>query len=1010
MTSTAQAEHFERNGNHNSHQQDCDNTSSTSMSSSSSGGGGGRGCDNVSIKPKAVPVSAQHTYLHESNSYLDLMAATKQNGFSGGAPGDCSATRSQLLGGGGRRQDFVNAYQGSSSSPSNNSTSSSVCSNNNPTTTAVNQMTSCNAFPGGASTFAGPAMSRRIALNGGNELRIDEKNISLHLNNPFATLPSYEPMLNSGSADSGSDRSRSGGSGDDRSGVSRQASVESQSNENADVTGRNSNTNNNNVEDLYAQIIRPKRPHSIAVTSLSTSRSIDLMSTTASSTNPSSSRLLTTSSSSSSIFNANRPGGAREQLYPSGGSPSSLNLTGSCRPSPSCSTLTRLNSGSASKLKNDMSGLHTPTTSTLSLQHQLLLQQQQHLQQQQQQLLSKQAPFVPQRRSHSTPRPIQSTLQPATTSYEDHNQMQSIATVSKTNARPKSLDRGTAPLTGYKTLQNPVTRRFQQQQYSNQDHYHNTNILTGLRQSATFHGQQMLQSQVQFGSGGTVTGATTPTTQSGFDNNGAVGGTRRKSERPLSYAYGTMPDQVFLENQLRIYSEQLKTITESVRKYSEQAKLLSEMKRQQMLAKQQQQQQHMNYSIPVSASETKANPLRNASDIKTGPPLPTSTPQDVQTPSHQLRMFLDDIRSNIKDPRPGNLLIEESKSFSTLPRNYQDAKTPMPSDHLRQFLDHIRSSQLAREQQDAIASGPTGGAMKPPPVPERGFAKQNIPQSVSVNSLDSLVTSTTPENKLRSKSSDFKELQLSATTTKSFSQISNNLQIMNQDLESFTGDDRKVTAVVKQAAARPTQLLMTATTSQIVPNNNFNNSNNNNNSKSSAKLVTPSLQLNPLLKDNNFGSINNISDANSNNNGPVLLDFNQILDNFQLMTDNFSATNPMDYLKKYSEALRETSDQIRKAAAVATRMNNKNNNNNCNSQNSNHTSLTGNSGGLNCGSTGGNCGSSDDNSSCSTTPGSIREAVQNLLQMPRNGVQVMDDRMRLFIDILDTQEKFSQVL
>lgn len=30
-------------------------------------------------------------------------------------------------------------------------------------------------------------MSRKIALNGGNELRIDDKNISLHLNNPFAS-------------------------------------------------------------------------------------------------------------------------------------------------------------------------------------------------------------------------------------------------------------------------------------------------------------------------------------------------------------------------------------------------------------------------------------------------------------------------------------------------------------------------------------------------------------------------------------------------------------------------------------------------------------------------------------------------------------------------------------------------------------------------------------------------------------------------------------------------------
>lgn len=45
----------------------------------------------------------------------------------------------------------------------------------------------------------------------------------------------------------------------------------------------------------------------------------------------------------------------------------------------------------------------------------------------------------------------------------------------------------------------------------------------------------------------------------------------------------------------------------------------------------------------------------------------------------------------------------------------------------------------------------------------------------------------------------------------------------------------------------------------------------------------------------------------------------------------------------------------------------------------------------------------------SSTPSSIREAVQHLLMQPRNGFNIMDDRMSIFIDILDAQERFSQV-
>lgn len=44
-----------------------------------------------------------------------------------------------------------------------------------------------------------------------------------------------------------------------------------------------------------------------------------------------------------------------------------------------------------------------------------------------------------------------------------------------------------------------------------------------------------------------------------------------------------------------------------------------------------------------------------------------------------------------------------------------------------------------------------------------------------------------------------------------------------------------------------------------------------------------------------------------------------------------------------------------------------------------------------------------------TTPAAVREAVRHLLQQPRNGFPIMDHKLSLFIEILDAQEKFSQV-
>ena len=111
---------------------------------------------------------------------------------------------------------------------------------------------------------------------------------------------------------------------------------------------------------------------------------------------------------------------------------------------------------------------------------------------------------------------------------------------------------------------------------------------------------------------------------------------------------------------------------------------------------------------------------------------------------------------------------------------------------------------------------------------------------------------------------------------------------------------------------------------------------------------------------------------NDNSNlANISKNMDQILDDFNRMASLLKTNNSVDYLQKCSDALKQTTEQIRQ---------------------------------LN-----GNNYSSDD-SSCSTTPGSIREAVQNLMSQPRNGFQIMDDRMSIFIDIMEQQDRFSQVI
>lgn len=419
----------------------------------------------------------------------------------------------------------------------------------------------------------------------------------------------------------------------------------------------------------------------------------------------------------------------------------------------------------------------------------------------------------------------------------------------------------------------PTSSSFQQRSVSNAS-------AGGMRQSITFHGQLNRHTTNANSSISNFSGSKNLSDSSTL--------TRRKADRPVSFAYGTLPDQNYLENQLRIYSEQLRSITESVRKYSEQAKILSEMKRQQQMHQQQQQQQ----------------PHKNQRSFDLPSPQKSIAPtDDIAASSKNLRLFLDSVRSTMNElehsepPPPAPISSSsssinqqtqkpfpktKSESGGISSKTVTEAKTP--SDQLRQFLDAIRTNQLPEEDQSDLTSA----------ADRFSKFKEKMEHS-------------------RSKSTpNFNQYQLSTNVNESFTKLSDNLRIMNEDLEAL-------------AAASPRKFI---------------------------QKTKP-----------------NINDEKNVN----VMDFNQILDKFSQMTNNAHSMETIDYLRKCSEALKNSTKQLK----IST-INN-------------------------------SFSDSADSSSCSTTPGSIREAVQNLLQQPRNGVQIMDDRMKLFIDILDSQSKFSQV-
>jgi hypothetical protein len=624
-------------------------------------------------------------------------------------------------------------------------------------------------------------MSRKIALNGGNELRIDDKNISLHLNNnPYGASPYTQQQQ-----------------------LQQKIFMQQQQQQQFSSTLHFSETINETTLAAPSAVdqSRPKRPHSIAVSSpinLNTSLNNDLNVATLTRRQ----KITTPNIVTGGMMNKITTTAAGEQkMNPQYCSPinfSHFNGNGSS-PSPG-----RMQAPFRS-LKSEFA-LYTPP-SPVAVSEANGLQQ-------------KQPPNVPQRRSQSIPR------QAMTQSFATSNGQP--VSGSQTLNRPRSLDR-------YSNVSMRTTNA-----HSSPSNPH----IGAMKQSITFHGQQMLnQACYQSDIYEEVGQHKQPQQQ-------------QKKDRPLSFAYGTVPEQVYLENQLRMYQDQLKNITESMKKYQEQSRILNELKRQQTLERQK-------TSVPSSKSDSKLS-----SSLKLSSTTSLNTISDeVQTPSHQLRLFLDNIRNSIKEPSFENDVSDHesdsvaSKSESAKVVNKPEEKinakpnnveVKTPSDQLRLFLDAIRHNQSIETHQ-----------------------RPDVPKAIPEANEETF------------------EMKRSET----FSQVTDNIKLLNQDLESFN-DNSNITSISKN--------------------------------------------------------------------------MDQILDDFNRMASLLKTNNSVDYLQKCSDALKQTTEQLRQLNAS-----------------SNYSS---------------------DDSSCSTTPGSIREAVQNLMSQPRNGFQIMDDRMSIFIDIMEQQGRFSQVI
>ena len=512
---------------------------------------------------------------------------------------------------------------------------------------------------------------------------------------------------------------------------------------------------------------------------------------------------------------------------------------------------------------------------------------------------------------------------------------------------------------------------------------------------------------------------------------------------------------------MRAYSEQLRTITESVRKYSEQAKLLSELKRQQHLAKQQQQlgnsSQHtttntaagnpdmaINVSQPMPMSKSTGNftsSMISQEMVSKSLASLNNTPTETQSPSTQLKLFLDNIRSSMRSEYQQNIPeevlkpIKEPKTtqnqqtnqkaqpphsaVNTLKRNSlqeidsknsplkQPAKglhstpkeveaVPTPSDQLRVFLEAIRSNKIPENddkpklvnsqtldsfitkplQMPDVTSGTPGNNGPPSRRRPKSTTITTVNANANTNAANAVNIATTAPATPTTKT-DTGKLEHSLTTSESFHQISDNLRLMSEDLKALSpskvvtshssGSLKTLAAPLHQHSTSP------LATSPTTLRSNFPTS------TSNGSIASLANSLNTC----------NTSASTTPSTAPLLTDFNEILDSFQQMADKYKSKGSYDYLRKCSEALRQHSQQLKLMQQQQQQQANNASNTNTHYHNNNS--------------------SNDDCNSCTTTPGSIREAVQNLLMQPRNGFQILDDRMRLFIDIIDSQDRLSQV-
>ncbi|XP_017873161.1 PREDICTED: dystrophin isoform X2 [Drosophila arizonae] len=643
-------------------------------------------------------------------------------------------------------------------------------------------------------------------------------------------------------------------------------------------------------------------------------------------------------------------------------------------------------------------------------------------------------PVVP-RRSQSTPRPNGPSLQ----------QQQHLAMASPVNGhlngngtqRPRSLDR----FNGSMQAEAPPIplRRFANGANGG---VANNNGTLGRQRSPkkSSSADNMLQ---------TAPAAVVPTSSSmrhslSFHGSQEPAESEKGEARPNSYA-ASGPDQAYLEHQLRAYSEQLRTITESVRKYSEQAKLLSELKRQQQLTRQ--SQTNLNLLTPNSAaagangsngsngngnsnnnnSNNNNNNNNNFQPNMISPEIVSkslaslSNTGEVQTPSNQLRLFLDNIRSSMRQEYQQHMPEDVLKPTATLKRTSdpsivakvapeESPPPPTPSDQLRQFLDAIRANKIPESsdkpklsssqtldsfiskqlQMPDVTSGTPCGSAAGAGAGAGAGANATSAAGLGV-SAGGLPTRRRPKSSVlpaSSSSAKLEQREHSLVTSESFHQISDNLRLMSEDLQALSPSK-----VVSSSASSGSLKAMAASVSSSALTTELR-----------VNTSSPQQQMVMSKSNSSLGSLAMTGTTPSSatttpSTAPLVSDFNEILDSFHAMADKYKSKGSYDYLRKCSEALRQHSLQL-KLQQQQQQQQQQHHPHAFQQQHQFHPQQQHLPNGF----------TSDDSSSCSTTPGSIRDAVQNLLLLPRNGVQILDDRMRLFIDIIDSQDRLSQDL